>query len=95
MRLLSPAAALAALVLLIGCGDSSDDETTRRSEGPGVAQEVKVNWERSPNCKRPRGGSRWGCSVGSYRCQAVVVGRGWSVSCARPGQSISFIVRRD
>jgi hypothetical protein len=94
MRFVLPAVVLAALALLIGCGDSSDDGTTRSSEGPSVAQKVKAGWKRSPACKRPRQASRWGCSVGSYRCQAVVVGRGWSVSCAKPGQSIAFVIRR-
>jgi hypothetical protein len=95
MRFVLPAAVLASLALLIGCGDSADDETTRSPDGPSVAQKVKSGWERSPSCKRPQGASRWGCSVGSYRCQAVVVGRGWSVSCAKPGESIAFVIRRD
>jgi hypothetical protein len=96
MRFALPAAIFVALALLIGCGDSSSDEkTTGGSDEPNVARQVKADWERSPGCKRPRGASRWGCSVGSYRCQAVVVGRGWSVSCSKPGKSIAFIVRRD
>jgi hypothetical protein len=94
MRFAAPAAVLASLALLIGCGGSSDNGTTRNSDGPSVAQKVKAGWERSPACERPQGASRWGCSVGSYRCQAVVVGRGWSVSCAKPGRSIAFVIRR-
>ena len=47
----------------------------------------------SPDCRPPDGASRWGCSVGSYRCQGVVTDRGWSVSCAKPGRSIAFRVR--
>lgn len=94
MRFATPALVLVALALLAGCGDSSDESTTDAPNGQGVAQQVKAEWERSRDCKRPRGASRWGCSVGDYRCQAVVVGRGWSVSCSRPGQSIAFIIRR-
>jgi hypothetical protein len=76
--------------LLFGCG-GSDDSTT--SAPPGADQaEVRVEWEESPSCAHPQGASRWGCSVGPYRCQAVVVDRGWAVDCAKPGRSISFTV---
>jgi hypothetical protein len=95
MRFAFPAAILVALALLAGCGDSSEETTTGTPDGKGVAQEVKADWEQSRSCKRPRGASRWGCSVGSYRCQAVVAGRGWSVSCSKPGRSIAFIIRRN
>lgn len=94
MRFVLPAVALASLALLIGCGESSDDGTTGSADGPSVAQKVKAGWERSSACKRPGQASRWGCSIGDYRCQAVVVGRGWSVSCAKPGRSIAFVIPR-
>lgn len=95
MRLAGPVALLAALALLIGCGGSSDQTTTSGpAEGGDVAQRVQVAWERSPSCKPPQRASRWGCSVGAYRCQGVVVGRGWSISCAKPGDSIAFLIPR-
>ncbi|HEX2266276.1 MAG TPA: hypothetical protein VHH14_08335 [Solirubrobacterales bacterium] len=96
MRLATPLVIVALLVVLAGCGDSSSEETTtapavEREEG--AKEKVRATWEQSPDCNRPQGASRWGCSVGAYRCQAVVVDRGWSVSCAKPGESIAFRVR--
>jgi type IV pilus biogenesis protein CpaD/CtpE len=97
MRLATPFAILALVALLLsGCGGSDDGTTgTAPAHDPaGVTQTVRAEWEHSPDCKRPAGASRWGCSVGAYRCQAVVVDRGWSVSCSRPGKSVAFLVRR-
>lgn len=96
MRFAAPAAILAALVLLSGCGDSSEQTTSPGSSEHGdVTQRVQTAFERSRDCRPSQGASRWGCSVGSYRCQGVVTGRGWSVSCAKPGESIAFLIRRD
>jgi hypothetical protein len=94
MRLsLTLALIVLAAALPFGCG-GSDDSTTAppQSAGKGAAAEVQAEWEASPSCAHPPGASRWGCSVGPYRCQAVVVDRGWSVDCAKPGRSISFTV---
>jgi hypothetical protein len=95
MRLATPLVIVALLGALAGCGDSSSEETTTAPpvERGASKEEVQAAWERSPGCARPQGASRWGCSVGAYRCQAVVVDRGWSVSCAKPGESIAFRVR--
>jgi hypothetical protein len=83
-----------AAALLAGCG-SSGETTSSSPAGPGTStREVRAAWERNPACKRPRGASRWACSVGSYRCQGVVTDRGWSISCAKPGNSVAFTVRR-
>lgn len=96
MRLATQGAIVALLALLVsGCG-GSDGETTGASapeSAAAVTRQVRADWERNPACRRPPGASRWGCSVGSYRCQAVVVDRGWSVSCSRPGNSVAFTVR--
>jgi hypothetical protein len=95
MRLpLTLALIVLAAALLFGCG-GADDSTTAAPQGApaGAANaEVRAEWEGSPSCAHPQGASRWGCSVGPYRCQAVVVDRGWSVDCAKPGRSISFTV---
>lgn len=81
--------------LLVGCGGSGEETTTSGPAGAAsTAKKTRSTWERKPACKRPPGASRWGCSVGSYRCQAVVTDRGWSVDCAKPGRSIAFIGRR-
>lgn len=95
MRLAGPVAFLVSLAVLIGCGGSPDQTTSGQAERGDVAQRVRAAWERDPSCEPPQGASRWGCSVGSYRCQGVVVGRGWSISCSKPGKSIAFLVPRD
>ena len=91
MRRLAPLLVVAALVLLAGCGDSSEETTTTPAQS--VEQRVRSAWLANPDCKPPEEASRWGCSVGAYRCQGVVTGRGWSVSCAKPGRSVAFTVR--
>jgi hypothetical protein len=93
MRLATPIVILALLAALVGCGSS--DETTGASDQPPASSKVQIQraWEGNPDCRRPPGASRWGCSVDNYRCQAVVTGRGWSVSCSRPGRSVAFTVR--
>jgi hypothetical protein len=94
MRVAAALALIALVVLLLGgCGGSDDgitDSVTATFNGASV---VQAKWEHNADCDRPAGASRWGCSIGSYRCQAVVVDRGWSVSCSRPGESVAFMVR--
>jgi hypothetical protein len=96
MRLPTTLALLAcAIVLMVGCGGGSGETTGSQPLGADAsAPDVQRAWEAQPSCMRPQGASRWGCSVGRYRCQAVVTDRGLSVSCARPGRSISFTVPR-
>lgn len=80
--------------VLFGCGSGGDSTTTPARAGKPTTSTAKIraSWEASPDCRRPQGASRWSCSVGSYRCQAVVTDRGWSVDCAKPGRSIGFTV---
>lgn len=91
MRRLAPLL-LVAVLALAGCGDS-DEETTTTAPARSVDRQVRAAFLAKPDCQPPEGASRWGCSVGVYRCQGVVTGRGWSVSCAKPGRSIAFRVR--
>ena len=89
---LSLVLALVALTtaLLFGCGGSEDSTTLPQGANRGGAKaEVRAQWEESPACAHPQGASRWGCSVGSYRCQAVVSDRGWSVEVAIPWASMA------
>lgn len=92
-----------AAALVFGCGGSGDSSTTAPPEPPGgqmmpkadmgpAMAKMRASWMSSSSCRHPYGTSRWGCSVGPYRCQAVVVDRGWSVDCAKPGRSIAFTV---
>lgn len=90
MRRLTPLLLVAGLALVAGCGDSDDSTTAPARSGE---QQVRAAFLANPGCEPSRGASRWGCSVGAYRCQGVVTDRGWSVSCAKPGRSIAFRVR--
>lgn len=94
MRIATPIVLAVALALLAGCGGSGDGITSSETATFDGTKLIQEKWEHTSDCDRPPGASRWGCSIGSYRCQAVVVDRGWSVSCARPGESVAFIVRR-
>jgi hypothetical protein len=91
VRLAPFTAPLVALALLPGCG--GDSATSDSDSVATPVPMVRAAWERTPSCHRPDGASRWGCSVGSYRCQGVVTDRGWSISCAKPGKSVAFTVR--
>jgi hypothetical protein len=94
MRVATPIALVTLVVLLLaGCGGSDNGITSSGTATFDGTDLIQAKWEHSPDCDRPAGASRWGCSVGAYRCQAVVVDRGWSVSCSRPGDSVAFIVR--
>lgn len=94
MRLATPIVILTLLAALAGCG-SSEETTGAAPELPSgsSAAEVRRAWKQESSCRRPAGASRWGCSVGGYRCQSVVTDRGWSTSCSKPGRSVSFTVR--
>ena len=86
-------AVAAAVALPLGCG-GSDETTSSPPTKADPTSKIRAGWERNPDCRHPAGASRWGCSVGPYRCQGVVTDRGWSIDCAKPGSSISFTVRR-
>jgi hypothetical protein len=104
MRLATTLASLGLLAaLLLGCGGGGGGgETAITTPGqPGKpaatphltsTAKIRASWISSPDCSHPAGASRWACSVGPYRCQAVASGRGWSVDCAKPGRSIGFTV---
>jgi hypothetical protein len=81
----------------LGCGDSSEDPlpAVPIEQGSALKERVRSAFQQKRECKPPQGASRWGCSVGAYRCQGVVAGRGWSISCSKPGESIAFLIRRD
>jgi hypothetical protein len=59
-----------------------------------LAGEVAGGWTAEAGCVPAPSASRTSCTVGRYRCLAVSTGRGFAVSCARPGRSISFVARR-
>jgi hypothetical protein len=51
---------------------------------------VEAGWTRSAACAAPAAASRASCLVRGFRCLAIRTDRGLSVSCSRPGRSISF-----
>jgi hypothetical protein len=59
------------------------------------ARQVMYGWQRERSCSAPAGASRTSCLTGSYRCLGAHTDRGIAVSCARRGQSIAFIAKRD
>jgi hypothetical protein len=93
MRLATALVIVGLLGLLSGCGDGGESTTDSTDRTQSPARGIQLAWEQNPGCKPPQGASRWGCSVGLYRCQGVVVDQGWSISCAKPGRSISFRVK--
>ncbi len=93
MRLATPLAPVAVLAMLLGGCGGGGTAGTSPAKDPAAPAAVRAEWEHEPDCRRPPGASRWGCSVGDYRCQSVVSDRGWSTSCSKPGRSISFTVR--
>ncbi|HVT00045.1 MAG TPA: hypothetical protein VHE08_05960 [Solirubrobacterales bacterium] len=58
-----------------------------------TARATMRRWQRSHACTLGRSASRSSCSLGSFRCQAVRVGRGASVSCAHADGDVSFIAK--
>ena len=58
--------------------------------GCGTARATMEGWEASAACALG-GASRGSCSLEGFRCQAVQVDAGVSVSCAGPQGDVSFI----
>jgi hypothetical protein len=56
----------------------------------GTAQKTMADWASSHACALGTG-ARSSCSLDGFRCQAVRVDRGASVSCARPDADVAWI----
>lgn len=78
------------------CESGDGDVESLRATGVDCteARQVMSGWRRARECDKYGGEARTGCSLLSYRCIATAAGRGWSVSCAKPNRSISFLIRR-
>jgi hypothetical protein len=59
----------------------------------GTARATVKHWVSSQACALG-GGSRGSCSLEGFRCQAVQVDQGISVSCAGPEGDVAFIVKK-
>jgi hypothetical protein len=78
------------------CRDNGDESRLLRVTGVDCAtgETIASGWSDDRRCRPAGGQSRSACSVGEFRCLASAVGRGVSVTCARPQRSIAFIVKR-
>jgi hypothetical protein len=75
---------------VVSCGE--DAEQLRATVvSCATARTTMDDWEGSAACALSPGDSRGSCSLGSFRCQAVKVGQGVSVSCAGPDGDVSFV----
>jgi hypothetical protein len=76
-------------------GASASVKELRVSDvGCATGRDVVAGWTAKNACAPPAGASRTSCTVGDYRCLGTATERDLAVSCARPGHSISFVVRR-
>jgi hypothetical protein len=86
---------------VIACGAADPDARGLRAVAVdcGTAAATMKRWQAKRGCapaagaRSPAAGeSRKSCSLGHWRCQAVLAGRGTAVSCVRPGGGdVSFI----
>jgi hypothetical protein len=79
---------------VVSCAENRMEmEQLRATEvGCATARATMERWERSHVCTLGDG-SRSSCSLGGFRCQAVKVEKGASVSCAGPQGDVSFIAK--
>jgi hypothetical protein len=80
---------------VVACKEAADDDSGLRATAVdcGTARQTMRRWASSHACTLGKSGSRSSCSLGTFRCQAVRVGRGASVSCARSGADVAFIAK--
>jgi hypothetical protein len=80
------------------CETQAVDAQALRATGVdcGAARSAMFAWQRDPTCALVGRSPRGSCSVpGGFRCQAVRVGKGVSVSCSAEGRAIAFLAQRD
>jgi hypothetical protein len=78
------------------CETQAVDAEALRATGVSCnqARQVMYGWQQRGSCSSPPGASRVSCTTRSYRCSGARTDRGTAVSCARPGRSIAFVVKR-
>jgi hypothetical protein len=77
---------------VVSCGGSAQLRAT--TIDCATARTTMGRWEGSDACALGPGGSRGSCSLEGFRCQAVKVEKGTSVSCVGPEGDIAFIAKR-
>jgi hypothetical protein len=80
---------------VVACKEGAADAAGLRATAVdcGTARQTMRRWASSHACTLGKSGSRSSCSLGTFRCQAVRVDRGASVSCARSGADVAFIAK--
>jgi hypothetical protein len=80
----------------LACTGAPAGVGTLRVSGVACAtgRDVVAGWTAKGSCTAPADSSRTSCTVGAYRCLGTATDRGLAVSCARPGRSISFVIKR-
>jgi hypothetical protein len=73
---------------VVSCGGGGQLRAT--AVGCATAHKTMSQWGSRHACSLGNA-SRGSCSVGVFRCQAVKVGQGVSVSCAGPDGDVSFV----
>lgn len=73
---------------VVSCGGNGQLRATEID--CATARTTMHQWETSQACDLGES-SRGSCSLGVFRCQAVKVGQGISVSCAGPDGDVSFV----
>jgi hypothetical protein len=74
---------------VVACGEGVE-QLRATAVGCATARTTMRQWEARDACSLGEA-SRGSCSVGVFRCQAVKVGKGVSVSCAGPDGDVSFV----
>ncbi len=80
------------------CETQAVDAQALRATGVpcDAARSAMFAWQRAAQCELVGRLSRGSCTVpGGYRCQAVRVGKGVSVSCSAEGRAIAFLAQRE
>jgi hypothetical protein len=77
------------------CAGAPAGVKTLRVSGVDCAtgRNIVAVWTAKNACSTPAGASRTSCTASGYRCLGITTERGLVVSCARPGHSISFVVK--
>jgi hypothetical protein len=80
---------------VVSCSEGREEMMQLRATAVDcdTARTTMQSWERSHECTLGKSGSRSSCSLGGFRCQAVRVDRGASVSCVKQGADVAFIAK--
>jgi hypothetical protein len=80
---------------VVSCSEGGGESAQLRATAIdcGTARVTMKHWESSGACALGKGDSRSSCTIGEFRCQAVKVDRGASVSCAMQGGDVAWIAK--